>query len=89
MATLSKRLLAHLVKMLQITVFQCVLIVNCVISNALLDPLVQYLSKFVAIPSVSNCEQNREDCRQAAIWLKRCMSQLGAEATMARITGIA
>ncbi|KAF8489393.1 hypothetical protein JB92DRAFT_3013429 [Gautieria morchelliformis] len=46
------------------------------------DPLLQYLYPFVSIPSVSNCEPNREDCRQAAIWLKRCLSQLGADATM-------
>ncbi|TDL23199.1 Zn-dependent exopeptidase [Rickenella mellea] len=40
------------------------------------------LSKFVSIPSVSNSSANREDCRQAAIWLKKCLAQLGAESNM-------
>ena len=38
------------------------------------------LSKFVSIPSISGLEEHREDRRQAAIWLKKCLSQLGAEA---------
>ncbi|KAF8574208.1 Zn-dependent exopeptidase [Ramaria rubella] len=46
------------------------------------DPLLQSLSQFISIPSVSNSPQHREDCRQAAIWLKRCLSQFGADATM-------
>ncbi|GJJ15699.1 hypothetical protein Clacol_009977 [Clathrus columnatus] len=46
------------------------------------DPLVKSLSSFVAIPSVSNSEQHREDCRQAGLWLRRCLSQLGADAKM-------
>jgi len=36
------------------------------------------LSKFISIPSVSNSPQHREDCRQGAIWLKKCLNQLGA-----------
>lgn len=43
------------------------------------DTLLYALEKFVAIPSVSGCAARREDCRQAAIWLKKCLSQLGAE----------
>ncbi|KAF8516831.1 Zn-dependent exopeptidase [Hysterangium stoloniferum] len=46
------------------------------------DPLTQSLSQFVSMPSVSNSPHHREDCRQAAIWLKRCLSQLGADAKM-------
>lgn len=46
------------------------------------DPLIRALSSFVAIPSVSNSEQHREDCRQAGLWLKRCLGQLGADAKM-------
>ncbi|KAF8746635.1 Zn-dependent exopeptidase, partial [Rhizoctonia solani] len=40
------------------------------------NALIYALSKFVAIPSVSSA---REDCRQAAVWLKKCFSQLGAD----------
>ncbi|KAF9265126.1 Zn-dependent exopeptidase [Marasmius fiardii PR-910] len=36
------------------------------------------LSNFVSIPSVSADTSHREDCRQAAIWLKKCLTQLGA-----------
>ncbi|KZW01583.1 glutathione degradosome [Exidia glandulosa HHB12029] len=43
------------------------------------DTLLYALEKFVAIPSLSGCAERREDCRQAAIWLKKCLSQLGAE----------
>jgi acetylornithine deacetylase/succinyl-diaminopimelate desuccinylase-like protein len=39
--------------------------------------MLQALSDFVAIESVSNT-LHREDCRQAAIWLKKHLSQLGA-----------
>ncbi|KAF5381886.1 hypothetical protein D9757_007553 [Collybiopsis confluens] len=37
------------------------------------------LSKFVSIPSISCSPAHREDCRQAAIWLKKCLQQLGAK----------
>ncbi|KAJ3769643.1 hypothetical protein FB446DRAFT_747087 [Lentinula raphanica] len=37
------------------------------------------LSKFVSIPSISCYLHHREDCRQAAIWLKKCLTQLGAK----------
>ncbi|EGN97989.1 hypothetical protein SERLA73DRAFT_169073 [Serpula lacrymans var. lacrymans S7.3] len=40
------------------------------------------LSMFVSIPSVSCESAHREDCRQAAIWLKKCLHQLGAESTL-------
>ncbi|KAH9980925.1 Zn-dependent exopeptidase [Lactifluus volemus] len=40
--------------------------------------LIYALSKFVSIRSVSSSEDYREDCRQAAIWLTKCLAQLGA-----------
>ncbi|KIK56110.1 hypothetical protein GYMLUDRAFT_47327 [Collybiopsis luxurians FD-317 M1] len=40
------------------------------------------LSKFVSIPSVSCYESHHEDCRQAAIWLKKCLQQLGAKSQL-------
>ncbi|CAL1713399.1 unnamed protein product [Somion occarium] len=46
------------------------------------DILVYALSKFISIPSVSGCLSYREHCRQAAIWLRKCLSQLGAEASL-------
>lgn len=51
-----------------------------------LDTMLHALSKFVSIPSVSSEPHHREDCRQAAIWLKKCLTQLGAEATLVRLT---
>jgi hypothetical protein len=47
-----------------------------------LDTMAYALSKFVTIPSVSSNSSNREDCRQAAIWLKKCLTQLGAQSTL-------
>ncbi|OSX56497.1 hypothetical protein POSPLADRAFT_1186649 [Postia placenta MAD-698-R-SB12] len=46
------------------------------------ETMVYALSKFVSIPSVSNSAAHREDCRQAAIWLRKCLTQLGAEASL-------
>lgn len=46
------------------------------------DVVVTALSKFVSFPSVSSDPKHREDCRQAAIWLKNCLSQLGAESSL-------
>jgi hypothetical protein len=46
------------------------------------NALIYALSKFVAIPSVSSA---REDCRQAAVWLKKCFSQLGADSWLVRL----
>ncbi|KAJ3868519.1 hypothetical protein EV359DRAFT_77599 [Lentinula novae-zelandiae] len=43
------------------------------------DRITYALSKFVSIPSVSCYLNHREDCRQAAIWLKKCLTQLGAK----------
>ncbi|TFY73639.1 hypothetical protein EWM64_g10374 [Hericium alpestre] len=43
------------------------------------DVLIYALRKFVSIPSVSG-PAHREDCRQAAIWLAKCLHQLGAQA---------
>lgn len=48
------------------------------------ETMVYALSKFVSIPSVSNAPAHREDCRQAAIWLRKCFTQLGAEACLVR-----
>lgn len=42
------------------------------------DTMLYALSKFISIPSVSDSPQYREDCRQGAIWLKKCLNQLGA-----------
>ncbi|KAI9568340.1 hypothetical protein HD554DRAFT_2260263, partial [Boletus coccyginus] len=47
------------------------------------DDIMSYaLSTFVSIPSVSSDALHLEDCRQAAIWLKKCLHQLGAESTL-------
>lgn len=46
------------------------------------DTLTYALSKFVSIPSVSCDPSHKEDCRQAAIWLKKCLVQLGAHSTL-------
>lgn len=43
------------------------------------------LSKFVSIPSVSSDPNHREDCRQAAIWLKKCLNQLGAQSALVNL----
>lgn len=51
-------------------------------SSDLHDPLVQALSTFVSFPSVSNSPTHREDCRQAAMWLRRYLGGLGGEAKM-------
>ncbi|KAI0350342.1 Zn-dependent exopeptidase [Trametes cingulata] len=55
---------------------------NTDISKSINDILVYALTKFVAIPSVSNSPVHKEDCRQAAIWLRKCFTQLGAEASL-------
>lgn len=48
------------------------------------DVLTYALSKFVAIPSVSSEPSHKEDCRQTAIWLRKCLSQLGARTSLVR-----
>lgn len=49
-----------------------------------LETMVQALTEFVGIPSVTASETHREFCRQAAIWLQASLSQLGAEAFLVR-----
>ncbi|KAK7689745.1 hypothetical protein QCA50_006384 [Cerrena zonata] len=46
------------------------------------DTLVYALSNFISIPSVSGGVKTQEHCRQAAIWLRKCLSQLGADASL-------
>lgn len=47
-----------------------------------IDTMTYALSKFVSIPSISSCPTHAEDCRQAAIWLRKCLGQLGARTTL-------
>lgn len=49
------------------------------------DTMIYALSVFVSIPSVSSDPLHREDCRQAAIWLKKYLHQLGGESTLVRL----
>ncbi|OCH91138.1 Zn-dependent exopeptidase [Obba rivulosa] len=51
-------------------------------SGGIDETMVYALSKFISIPSVSNSASHREDCRQAAIWLRKCLTQLGADASV-------
>ncbi|KAG7087427.1 hypothetical protein E1B28_013393 [Marasmius oreades] len=46
------------------------------------DTISYALSNFVSIPSESGTPSHREDCRQAAIWLKKCLTQLGASSVL-------
>ncbi|EFI27177.1 hypothetical protein CC1G_15002 [Coprinopsis cinerea okayama7 len=46
------------------------------------DIMTYALSKFVAIPSISSISSHQEDCRQAAIWLRKCLAQLGATTSL-------
>ncbi|TFK20012.1 glutathione degradosome [Coprinopsis marcescibilis] len=46
------------------------------------DIMTYALSKFIAIPSVSSIPSHREDCRQAGIWLRKCLGQLGATTSL-------
>jgi di- and tripeptidase len=55
----------------------------CIGPNAA-DILTYALSKFTAIPSVSSIPSHQEDCRQSAIWLRKCLSQLGATTSLVR-----
>jgi len=48
-------------------------------SRSMLDTMSYALTKFVSIRSISSTPLHREDCRQAAVWLKKCLSQLGAQ----------
>ncbi|KAF5382706.1 hypothetical protein D9615_002814 [Tricholomella constricta] len=49
---------------------------------SIIDTMTYALSKFISIPSVSSSPAHTEDCRQAAIWLKKCLGQLGARASL-------
>ncbi|KAG6886585.1 hypothetical protein C0992_003273 [Termitomyces sp. T32_za158] len=50
------------------------------------DTMTYALSKFISIPSVSSIPSNIEDCRQAAIWLKKCLNQLGAQTSLVSLS---
>ena len=52
------------------------------------DTMVYALSKFVSIPSVSSSSLHKEDCRQAAIWLRKCLQQLGANASLVGLNSV-
>lgn len=56
--------------------------VVCLLKTTDLDTMVYALSKFITIPSVSSDPLRKEDCRQAAIWLKKCLGQLGAHTAL-------
>ncbi|CAA7261422.1 unnamed protein product [Cyclocybe aegerita] len=51
---------------------------SCIGSGSFNDTMLYALGKFVTIPSISSDPSHREDCRQAAIWLRKCLGQLGA-----------
>ncbi|PFH53886.1 hypothetical protein AMATHDRAFT_44936 [Amanita thiersii Skay4041] len=55
---------------------------NNALTTNMLDTMIYALSKFVTIKSVSSLSGCKEDCRQAAIWLKKCLAQLGAQASL-------
>lgn len=46
------------------------------------DTMRYALSKFISIPSISADISHKEDCRQGAIWLKKCLGQLGAHTAL-------
>lgn len=48
------------------------------------DTMLHALAQFVSFPSVSNSISHHEDCRQTAIWLKKCLTQFGAESQLVR-----
>ena len=52
------------------------------------DTMAFALSKFVSVPSVSGNPAHREDCRQAAIWLRKCLGQLGARTSLVSLNEI-
>jgi hypothetical protein len=54
----------------------------CADQTGLTDTLSHALSSFVSFRSVSGADHTREHCRQAAIWLRRCLVQLGADASL-------
>ena len=52
------------------------------------DTMAFALSKFVSVPSISGNPTHREDCRQAAIWLRKCLGQLGARTSLVSLKEI-
>lgn len=52
------------------------------------DTMTFALSKFVSVPSISGNPVHREDCRQAAIWLRKCLGQLGARTSLVSLNEI-
>jgi di- and tripeptidase len=52
------------------------------------DTMAFALSKFVSVPSISGNPAHREDCRQAAIWLRKCLGQLGARTSLVGLIDI-
>ncbi|KAF8644410.1 hypothetical protein AX16_008471 [Volvariella volvacea WC 439] len=48
-------------------------------SQSRIDTMTYALSKFISIPSISSEPASREYCRLAAIWLRKCLGQLGAQ----------
>lgn len=55
---------------------------SCIGSGSIYDTMAFALSKFVSVPSISGNPAHREDCRQAAIWLRKCLGQLGARTSL-------
>ncbi|KJA17478.1 hypothetical protein HYPSUDRAFT_146481 [Hypholoma sublateritium FD-334 SS-4] len=55
---------------------------SCIGSGTYSDTMRFALSKFISIPSISSDPTHKEDCRQAAIWLKKCLGQLGAHTSL-------
>ncbi|KAF9534498.1 Zn-dependent exopeptidase [Crepidotus variabilis] len=51
---------------------------SCIGTGTFHDTMIYALSKFITIPSISSDPAHREDCRQSAIWLRKCLGQLGA-----------
>jgi len=56
--------------------------VVCLLTTSNPDTMVYALSKFITLPSVSSDPLRKEDCRQAGIWLKKCLGQLGAHTAL-------
>jgi hypothetical protein len=50
--------------------------------NSIADILINALSAFISFPSVSGRFGEKESCRQAAIWLRKFLTELGADANL-------
>ncbi|PPR07112.1 hypothetical protein CVT24_010948 [Panaeolus cyanescens] len=55
---------------------------SCIGTGSIYDTMLYALTNFVSIPSVSSEFAHKEDCRQAAVWLKKCLGQLGAHTSL-------